>query len=264
MSFNFEKLDTELAEAVHFETVFNHLSKANGRSIQDTAIVLNRAMSSFRHKHPYNGMEFKLYNYNPSKGFHQDENSATRHAYILNEIAKGNVFVEDSNQEGAYHLIDEFGREYTSYYAFYFKLSELLRFLIYNKVSIPQEFEHALPQAEKTYALYKKLIDKDVERFVQDVEKFESETTQSSESEEIKWGNFAGKETALKLIAGMAIALEKTQGKYVRGGKLNKSEVSRTARRLIGEHGNGIEVTDKALIMLIDEALSLHASKISA
>ncbi|MCQ0572265.1 hypothetical protein L1C40_25890 [Klebsiella pneumoniae] len=79
-----------------------------------------------------------------------------------------------------------------------------------------------------------------------------------------QWGDFAGKDTALKLIAGMAIALEKTQGKYIRGGKLNKSEVARTAINLIGEYGGGIHVTNKALIMLLDEALSLHASKLSA
>lgn len=81
--------------------------------------------------------------------------------------------------------------------------------------------------------------------------------------EPTQWGCFAGKDTALKLIAGMAIALEKSQGKYLRGGKLNKSEVARTATKLINDYGDGIDVTSKALIMLIDEALELHASKIS-
>ena len=75
------------------------------------------------------------------------------------------------------------------------------------------------------------------------------------------WGEFAGKDTALKLIAGMAIALEKAGGKYVRGKKLNKSEVARSASRIILEHGDGIDVTDKALTMLIDEALNTYASK---
>ncbi|EIX9630346.1 TPA: hypothetical protein ACYEM7_004608 [Klebsiella pneumoniae] len=75
------------------------------------------------------------------------------------------------------------------------------------------------------------------------------------------WGEFAGKDTALKLIAGMAIALEKAGGKYVRGKKLNKSEVARSVSRIILEHGDGIDVTDKALTMLIDEALNTYASK---
>jgi len=75
------------------------------------------------------------------------------------------------------------------------------------------------------------------------------------------WGEYAGKDTALKLIAGMAIALEKSGGKYVRGKKLNKSEVARSASRIILEHGDGIDVTDKALTMLIDEALSTYAYK---
>ncbi|KLF01743.1 hypothetical protein YA24_15350 [Klebsiella aerogenes] len=85
-----------------------------------------------------------------------------------------------------------------------------------------------------------------------------------SEPDKIEWDKFAGKDTALKMIAGMAIALEKTKGKYVRGGKLNKSEISRTVSKLIGEYGDGVGVTDKALIMLIDEALRLYAPKISA
>jgi hypothetical protein len=75
------------------------------------------------------------------------------------------------------------------------------------------------------------------------------------------WGEFAGKDTALKLIAGMAIALEKSGGKYVRGKNLNKSEVARSASRSILEHGDGIDVTDKALTMLINEALNTYASK---
>ncbi len=91
----------------------------------------------------------------------------------------------------------------------------------------------------------------------------ELEPKDENSLEQNQWGSFAGKDTALKLIAGMAIALEKSQGKYVRGGKLNKSEVARTAAKLINDHGEGIEVTSKALIMLIDEALKLHASKVS-
>lgn len=92
----------------------------------------------------------------------------------------------------------------------------------------------------------------------------EEKTSEAFESVSEVWGEFAGKDTALKLIAGMAIALEKKGGKYIRGVKLNKSEVARSASRLILEHGEGIGVTDKALIMLIDEALSIYASKSTA
>ncbi|EEZ9807984.1 hypothetical protein DF264_004392 [Escherichia coli O25] len=89
----------------------------------------------------------------------------------------------------------------------------------------------------------------------------EEKASEAFESVSEVWGKFAGKDTALKLIAGMAIALEKKGGKYVRGKNLNKSEVARSASRLILEHGEGIDVTDKALTMLIDEALSMYASK---
>jgi len=266
MSFNFQKLDSESAEAVHFETVLNALSKANGRTFRDTAIVLSRAMNSFRDEHPYRGMEFKLYNYSPSTGFHVEEISAKRHSFFLNEIAKGHDYNEDPNPNnaGTYYLIDEYGHEYTSCYSFYFKLSELLRFLIQNKVAIPPEFNHAMPDAEKSHAFYQKLIDKSIARFMEEIEGSDEESSTPTECAEAKWDNFAGKDTALKLIAGMAIALEKTKGKYVRGGKLNKSEISRTVKKLIDEYGHGVDVTDKALIMLIDEALRSYAPKISA
>ena len=89
----------------------------------------------------------------------------------------------------------------------------------------------------------------------------EENTAHANEHVPEVWGEFAGKDTALKLIAGMAIALEKAGGKYVRGKKLNKSEVARSTSRIISEHGDGIDVTDKALTMLIDEALNTYASK---
>ncbi|MCU6369347.1 hypothetical protein [Enterobacter quasiroggenkampii] len=89
----------------------------------------------------------------------------------------------------------------------------------------------------------------------------EDSSSKADSSESAKWGDFLGKDTALKLIAGMAIALEKKGGKFTRGNRLNKSEVARTASHMIMEYGEGIPVTEKALIMLIDDALKEHASK---
>lgn len=266
MSFNFEALDSESADAVHFETVLNALSRANGRTFRETAIVLSRAMKSFRGDHPYNGMEFNLYHYSPSTGFRGEDPTTRRHTFFLNEIAKGSDYNEDPNptNPGAYFLVDEYGQEYTTCYSFYFKLSELLRFLIHNNVAVPAEFEHALPKAEKTHDFYQKLISKEFARLMAEIDDEGDVKIPIPDTDEVKWARFAGKDTALKLIAGMAIALEKTKGKYVRGGKLNKSEISRTVTKLIGEHGDGVDVTDKALILLIDEALRLHASKITA
>lgn len=266
MSFNFQILDSELAEAVHFETVLKCLSRANDRTPRETAIVLSRAMGKFLNEHPYNGIEFRLYSYSRSTGFLVEDTSTKQHTFFLNEIAKGADYGEDpnTNDSGRYFLMDEYGHEYATCYSFYFKMSELLRFLIYNKVKVPMEFEHALPRAERSLNVYQKLIDKDFAKFIGEVDGCDEDKSSLSEPDEVEWGKFAGKDTALKMIAGMAIALEKTKGKYVRGGKLNKSEISRTVSKLISEYGDGVGVTDKALILLIDEALRLYAPKISA
>jgi len=79
--------------------------------------------------------------------------------------------------------------------------------------------------------------------------------------ETARWGEFRGKETALKFIAGMAIALEKAGGRYQRGGKLNKSAVATAAIKAMNEHGNGFKITEKALTDLIDEAFSQYLNK---
>lgn len=76
------------------------------------------------------------------------------------------------------------------------------------------------------------------------------------------WGDFAGKDTALMLISGMAVALEKSGGKYFRGGKLNKSAVAQSAIDAINEYGHGTTLTPKALTNLLVSALEVHTDKL--
>lgn len=78
----------------------------------------------------------------------------------------------------------------------------------------------------------------------------------------VQWGEFAGKDTALMMIAGLATALEKSGGKYTRNNKLNKSSVISAAIKAIDEHGKGTEITDRALRLLLDDALKHHAPKL--
>lgn len=78
----------------------------------------------------------------------------------------------------------------------------------------------------------------------------------------MEWGKFAGKDTALMLIAGMAVALEKSGGKYSRGGKINKSVVAQTATDAINEYGLGTTITPKALTDLLKKALVAHVTKL--
>lgn len=76
------------------------------------------------------------------------------------------------------------------------------------------------------------------------------------------WGDFAGKDTALLMIASLATALEKTGGKYTRSNKLNKSAVISTAIKAVNDYGNGTDLTDRALRRLIDNALAQYVPKL--
>lgn len=73
---------------------------------------------------------------------------------------------------------------------------------------------------------------------------------------------FSGKETALMLIAGLAIALEKTGERFKRGGKLNKSAVISAAEQAINTYGDGVSVTDRALRDWLNKAINGYASKL--
>ncbi|WP_199637848.1 hypothetical protein JEM67_22655 [Serratia sp. PAMC26656] len=79
---------------------------------------------------------------------------------------------------------------------------------------------------------------------------------------DIEWGEFAGRDTALMLIAGMAVALEKAGGKYLRGQSLNKSSVAQAAVSAINEYGRGTMITSKALTNLLNSALEVHTPKL--
>ncbi|MFP9469240.1 hypothetical protein AB6D37_10920 [Pectobacterium brasiliense] len=80
-------------------------------------------------------------------------------------------------------------------------------------------------------------------------------------NDNMKWSDFAGKDTALMFIAGLAAALELSGGKYLRGGKMNKSAIAKTAIDAINTHGNGTMITEKALTNLLNDALKENITK---
>lgn len=70
------------------------------------------------------------------------------------------------------------------------------------------------------------------------------------------WGSFAGKETALAFIAGMAIALARNNPQCRRGVKMNKTAIARVATQAMFNAGfSGEMVTEKQMSNLISEAL---------
>ncbi|PNM25609.1 hypothetical protein A6J66_016365 [Yersinia enterocolitica] len=73
---------------------------------------------------------------------------------------------------------------------------------------------------------------------------------------EENWGGFAGKETALAFIAGMAIALARNNPQCRRGVKMNKTAIARVATQAMLNAGFRREmVTEKQMSNLISEAL---------
>jgi len=77
-----------------------------------------------------------------------------------------------------------------------------------------------------------------------------------------QWGEFAGKETALLFIAGLATALEKAGGKYSRGGKPNKLSIAKCAIDAINDYGKGTMLTSRALTELLTAALDVNLTKL--
>lgn len=84
-----------------------------------------------------------------------------------------------------------------------------------------------------------------------------SETTKVLETKYLdQWGEFPGKNTALMMIAGMAIALEKSSKSFRNGDKLNKLAIARAVAQNLASHNyQGIVVTEKQMTNLIKEAL---------
>lgn len=71
-------------------------------------------------------------------------------------------------------------------------------------------------------------------------------------------GEFPGKNTALMMIAGMAIALEKSSKSYRNGERLNKLAIARAVAQNLATLGyQGMVVTEKQMTNLIKEALEV-------
>lgn len=80
----------------------------------------------------------------------------------------------------------------------------------------------------------------------------------------ISWDmdNFSGKETSLKLIAGLALSLYKTSNKYKYGTNINRSAIVADAINSILDQGIEFDITNKQLSNLIKESFELYAPKV--
>lgn len=254
---NFEELDKEHAEAVHFKDAICALAKASKRELREAAMLLARALGSFTGVYPHDRFEFRIYSYSREKGFASDKDFQSKSLNFLSKIARGCQYFQAPKEFGPdIYLVDRF----LIYEGFYFKKTELTLFLLRNDLPVPVEFSDSLCAARKIYEKYKKLSREGADNAPADTLSADEATTALA-AEPVKWGNFAGKETALMMIAGLAVALERSGGRYLRGDKLNKSAVVEAARKAINEYGKGTEITSKAMTDLLRAALESHIVK---
>jgi len=73
---------------------------------------------------------------------------------------------------------------------------------------------------------------------------------------------FNGKDTAMMIMAGLAIAVYKSSDSFKRSGKINISAVIRATESAINEYGNGVEVTNRAIRDWIRPAIEQFATKL--
>lgn len=91
----------------------------------------------------------------------------------------------------------------------------------------------------------------------------EEPSDQPEQLEQVEQVDFSGRDTLLKLIAGMAISLEKASPKYRYGNKLNKSAIVRNAIANISGQGIEFNISERRLTDLVDEALKAYSPKIA-
>lgn len=254
---NFEELDKEHAEAVHFKDAIHALAKASKRELREAAMLLARALGSFTGVYPQDRFEFRIYSYSCEKGFASDKDFQSKSLNFLSKIAHGGQYFQAPTEFGHnIYLVDRF----QIYEGFYFKKTELTLFLLHNDLPVPVEFSDVLSATRKLYEQYKKLSREGADNASANPRSADEATTALAAGP-VKWGRFAGKETALMMIAGLAVALERSGGRYLRGGKLNKSAVVEAARKAINEYGKGTEITSKAMTDLLRAALESHIVK---
>lgn len=82
------------------------------------------------------------------------------------------------------------------------------------------------------------------------------------QDELLEWSNFSSKETSLKLIAGMALALQKSSSKFRNGNKINRSSIAKEAILRIIEQGVEFDITERQLTNLMNQALREYAPRV--
>ncbi|EKN4866399.1 hypothetical protein DVP50_12795 [Yersinia enterocolitica] len=87
-------------------------------------------------------------------------------------------------------------------------------------------------------------------------------STEEIQSEILEWTEFSSKETSLKFIAGMVLALHKSSPKFRNGTKINRTSIAKEAILRITEQGIEFDITERQLTNLMNKALTDYAPKI--
>ncbi|EPF6666630.1 TPA: hypothetical protein MDE87_001771 [Klebsiella pneumoniae] len=235
----------EIDLGIDFYDLFFELADQEGVGLSDVAAFFYRNRSKLIKPegmhNSYISPNYICYSYNKLKGFDPapNEDFQSRSLTAIKAIAEG-CRIDEVDDENCGFTLAYRGNIAPDHY------SGLFMNIIFRKDEISKFLDDLGVRRTRS------LLAQDEVLAVDEVFKDKGDVT---------WGNFAGKDTALMLIAGMAIALEKSGAKYSRAGKPNKSAIERAAREAINDVGHGTKLSERALTNLLAEALkaNLHS-----
>jgi hypothetical protein len=238
-------LREEQDKYVRFDVLISELYEMEGAPQQEVCRIIHKIISSHAR-----GIEsatirsgvtvktFGPYSYQQITVYDWNKNFESEAEYAFSNMAQGVIYEESKNKPGIWVSTD--GKKEIE--AIYFKGQDVAESLLTLCSTIPPCLDTFRQETENTLS-------------------FNSDMKSTSElgvNNTVTWDKFHGKETALMMIAGLAIALESSGIKYSRGGKINKLAIAEAARKAINDHGKGTEISSKALTDLIKAALDMN------
>ncbi|GEM_PF-826698 len=278
MSF-FKKIRSESSEFIPLFQIIQEIAYLETVTPNEVAASLLRELEV-----PFNH-SFKLYSYDIADGF--TPLKEFQELLVLEQIARTWICPLPEGIHERTKNIEQFGYPTYSEYRAKWKTGKVV---IVKQVGDQDHREYNVGIKASEFLLFLKSINAQVppsirlistEAVKNILNKYKSRSSNdvsipSSENDDVKhlddvkkivdgsaeWADFYGKDTALLMIAGMAVALEKSGGKYVRGGKMNKSAIAESAKKAINDHGLGTMLTNRALTELLRTALDSNFPKL--
>lgn len=183
--FLFDSLDNQNKNCIHFELLFEQLAKLTERSISDVGILFYRNYEQFKNKYPYSELEFNFYQYNPVTGFHTNADFVLQSMKFLYQISLNRRYYEhpQPGHEGFYSFDLECFSYTLDFEGFYFKSSEIYKFLRYIGLPIPLCAQHSADFYESDYLFDKAEIERYEARLYTEVDEKSIDIIESTKDE---------------------------------------------------------------------------------